>query len=397
MSETEPMFTIDKAAGLRRVLPYNYTYRINAKGRWFSRSLVDVFTEEFKDQPREYYLWAVTKGALTVNSRSVAAEYLIKNGDVICHTTHKHEPPVSDEAIRIVFEDKDLVVVDKPASIPVHPTGRYNHNTITGILKSKEFGYKDVFPVNRLDRLTSGILLLALNKEKASQLSKSFTDRSMQKTYLCRVRGDFPDDSVTCSEPIKVVTNSQGINTVSPDGLPSETEFSKISFDGKTSLVQCQPKTGRMHQIRVHLQFLGFPIANDPLYANEAYWGKDLAKGGGADASEVSKRVKSIKFKRMLAEDKVESSDGKNHEKRFKSDHESASSNPETLESRNHQNGNSNEANALDQDNEDPFPCPWCINPIPDPPEDEKSIFLHAWKYKGDGWEYETEKPAWAK
>ncbi|TPX77076.1 hypothetical protein CcCBS67573_g01666 [Chytriomyces confervae] len=381
------MFTIDKAAGLRRVLPYNYTYRINAKGRWFSRSLVDVFTEEFKDQPREYY--------------AIMGDY---EGSI----------DMSDEAIRIVYEDKDLVVVDKPASIPVHPTGRYNHNTITGILKSKEFGYKDVFPVNRLDRLTSGILLLALNKEKASQLSKSFTDRAMQKTYLCRVRGDFPDGAVTCSEPIKVVTNSQGINTVSPDGLPSETEFSKISFDGKTSLVN--QKLDECIRYASICSFLDFLLQTIPFMRMKrtgvskifhhhtisksdrlSTRGKELAKGGGADASEVSKRIKSIKFKRMLGEDKVESSDGRNHEKRFKSDHDSASSNPETLQSRSHQNVNSNEANAVDKDNEDPFPCPWCISPIPDPPEHEMSIFLHAWKYNGDGWAYETEKPEWAK
>ncbi|KAI8608551.1 pseudouridine synthase [Chytriomyces sp. MP71] len=393
MAEKGAEYLIDIEKGLRRVLPYWHTYRVNAKGRWFNRRLLDVFAEEFKDQQPAYYESAISRGILAVNGNTVSTGYIIKSNDIVTHKTHKHEPPVSAEKIRILRETDDVLVINKPASIPVHPTGRYNYNSVTEILKSKEFGFKNVFSVNRIDRHTSGIVLIALTKDKAAQLSKDLADRNVEKTYLARVKGKFPDGITTCAERIVVVANSVGINHVSPDGLPCETIFERLSFNGKTSVVKCTPKTGRMHQIRIHLQFLGYPISNDPLYASQQLWGPDLGKGGVSNSSEISARVKATKLKRLLGDN---SGSGSASSKRPKSD---ADDQPNLTEAAEGNSGPATQDETKLAANSDflQFPCPGCRNPGPDPTQDELRIFLHALKYRGDDWSYESPEPQWAK
>ncbi|KAJ1788119.1 DRAP deaminase, partial [Coemansia sp. RSA 2399] len=192
-------------------------------------------------------------------------------------------------------------------------------------------GYTGLFPVNRLDRLTSGLMLIGLNANVARNMEVDFRLHRIQKEYICKVKGDFPPEHIVCDQPIRVVAHKLSLNCVDPaDGKPSTTEFQRLSGDGETSIVYCRPKTGRTHQIRVHLQFLGFPIANDPLYCNEDVWGQDLGKDG--------KSVDCV-----------------------------------------------------------PRMCSKCSNPTyPDPTPDELSIWLHAWRYSGPGWTFETPLPAWA-
>ncbi|KAJ3019874.1 UNVERIFIED_CONTAM: hypothetical protein HDU68_010470 [Siphonaria sp. JEL0065] len=377
--EPEPEFMFDVSNGLRRVVPYWHTYKINAKGRWFKRSLIEVFSEEFKDQTREYYFRAIQTGKVSVNNEKKLPDYLIRSGDVIRHSMHRHEPPVTSDPIKIVFQDNETLVVDKPGSIPVHPTGRYQHNTVTGILKSKEYGFTNVFSVNRLDRLTSGILLLALTKERAAQLSTQLADRSVSKTYLCRVRGKFPENTVICTEPILVTSNKLGVNIVSQElGLPCETHFIFQSYnpDSSTSIIQAHPKTGRMHQIRVHLQFLGYPITNDPIYANPEFWGEALGKGGeGVDMQVVSEKIKAAKVQGI-------SEDGEDEVGGIAVNEGRQGVIPSSIE-----------GESLDAQE---FPCPRCAIRLPDPTMDQRRIYLHAWKYSGDGWAYETDIPGWA-
>lgn len=101
----------------------------------------------------------------------------------------------------------------------------------------------------------------------------------LEKEYVCRVVGEFPEHEVVCEEPILVVSYKVGVCRVDPKGKPCQTLFQRLSYNGSTSVVRCLPRTGRTHQIRVHLQFLGHPIVNDPIYNMEA-WGPDRGKGG---------------------------------------------------------------------------------------------------------------------
>ncbi|XP_044727224.1 RNA pseudouridylate synthase domain-containing protein 2-like isoform X4 [Chrysoperla carnea] len=264
--------------GLRKVYPYYFTFTTFTKGRWVGDKILDVFAREFRAHPAEEYERCIEAGTLTVNYEKVSTDYKLKHNDLLANVVHRHEVPVTCQPITVVHMDEDVVVVNKPASIPVHPCGRYRHNTVVFIL-AKEYNLKNLRTIHRLDRLTSGLLLFGRSPKKARQMEHQIRNRLVQKEYVCRVEGEFPEGIIECKEPIEVVSYKIGVCKVSPKGKDCVTIFQKLGFNGKTSIVLCKPKTGRMHQIRVHLQYLGYPVVNDPLYNHEVF-GPNKGKGG---------------------------------------------------------------------------------------------------------------------
>ncbi|XP_077866684.1 uncharacterized protein LOC102802511 [Saccoglossus kowalevskii] len=218
---------------------------------------------------------------ITINGSKASLDYVMKNNDFLESRVHRHEPPVTGQPIDVIVCNDDIAVINKPASIPVHPSGRYRHNTIVFLL-GKEYDLKNLHTIHRLDRLTSGLLMFARSLEMSQKLDSYVRERKLQKTYICRVKGEFPSEPVECCEPIKTMSHKIGVCRVSPEGKECQTNFYRKSYNGTSSVVICEPHTGRMHQIRVHLQYLGYPIMNDPLY-NNPVWGKDVGKGGVND------------------------------------------------------------------------------------------------------------------
>ncbi|KFA62352.1 hypothetical protein S40285_08592 [Stachybotrys chlorohalonatus IBT 40285] len=304
--------------GLRRVQPYHYTYNTYCKGRWRDRSLIDIFESEFRDRPVEYYRRAMESGTIFVNQRVVGPDYIVRNNDLISHTMHRHEPPVTDEPIGIIHEDDELIVINKPAGIPVHTAGRYHFNSVVEILRagrSRDFIPR---PCNRLDRLTSGIMFFAKTPAAADAMMLQIRGRTVRKEYIARVVGHFPDGEIVCDQPILSISPKLGLNRVRANGKPARTVFKRLAYyappgeqDGLAhaaadaarprteqereedkadeihkpwlkkkgySIVRCLPVTGRTHQIRVHLQHLGHPIQNDPIYSNQRVWGLSLGQ-----------------------------------------------------------------------------------------------------------------------
>jgi RluA family pseudouridine synthase len=234
-------------------IKYFYTYETHVKLRWKNKPLIDVLSSEFRTRSREYYLEALKNGTVTVNSKIVSPNYKLKDLDLLCHTIHMHEP--AQPSIDIIKDEDDYVVINKPAGIPVHPTGGYVYYSVTKTL----FGDKKVGCVNRLDMPVSGVLIVVLkNFERVHELLDTAT-----KIYVAKVKGDFPD-YVEVDQPIG--SPKALVHDIDPNGKPSKTLFTKLQYKNGYSLVQCQPITGRTHQIRIHLKYLGFPIVNDILY-----------------------------------------------------------------------------------------------------------------------------------
>lgn len=350
--------------GLRKVQPYFYTYKTFAKGRWYEKSIYSIFCKEFQDHTPEYYKKAIETGKIKVNDKIVSPDYLLKNGDVVSHSIHRHEPPVTAEKIEIIEKTEDFLIINKPASIPVHPSGRYNHNTVLHILMN-EYGYKKLYPSNRLDRLTSGLNIICLNPEKAKAMEFNLRHKTILKEYLARVVGNFPDEEIVCNEPILTVSFKLGLNSVSPDGKPCTTIFKKLSFNGKTSLVLCKPLTGRTHQIRVHLQYLGYPIANDPLYSKTEIWGEQCGKGG-VNKESIDKVIENMM---TMGFPNIDTQDINKNQ------------NAETKE-----NANSTiKEEQADKEKERPSwyveSCDDCVHPKSDPKPHQMCIWLHAYSY----------------
>jgi tRNA pseudouridine synthase 8/2,5-diamino-6-(5-phospho-D-ribitylamino)-pyrimidin-4(3H)-one deaminase len=298
---------------------------------------------------------------------------VVRNGDLISHRTHKHEQPVTSRPIRIVHEDEDLIVVDKPSGIPVHPTGRFRFNSVVMVLKHEQnkvahrmyLGWRSCnrsanLACNRLDRLTSGLFFLAKTAKGAEKMSAQLRGREVRKQYLARVVGEFPLGDVVCDQPLMTVDPKVALNRVVSDGKEARTGFNRISFDGQTSIVRCKPLTGRTHQIRVHLQYLGHPIANDPIYSNPNVWGPQLGKGGAGNTDEITAKLHGI-GKTQIAETYI------------------------------HPKNNDGEKLTGEK-------CADCHTELyTDPGENDLDLWLHALKYyaEDESWGYETPMPEW--
>ncbi|XP_062863199.1 RNA pseudouridylate synthase domain-containing protein 2 [Trichomycterus rosablanca] len=424
--------------GLRKVHPYYFDFKTYCKGRWIGKTLLDVFSSEFRAEPIEYYRRAVKEGRIRLNEIPVEdLNITLKNNDFMRNTVHRHEPPVSSQQLQILVDDGEVVVVDKPASLPVHPCGRYRHNTIIFIL-GKEKGLCGLHTVHRLDRLTSGVLLFARTLEVSKKLDQMVRERQLEKEYVCRVDGEFPDGEIVCEEPILVVSFKVGVCRVDPKGKECRTVFQKLSYNGRSSVVRCLPLTGRTHQIRVHLQFLGFPILNDPIYGSYA-WGPDRGKGGlvgkndqqlldaliDEHRSKESLHLLDISDE-VLAGSRDESNVGpseavlsknesvsgaqKENSCRLSVSLQTEDPNPTTDTSSNDKDAQTHNVHTEEGESppvnrtanpetrvvRDPL-CAECKKVRPDPTEKDLVMYLHALRYKGPDFEYSTQIPDWAK
>ncbi|CDH15361.1 probable Bifunctional protein RIB2 [Zygosaccharomyces bailii ISA1307] len=366
--QEDPEYEVIIDGSLRRISPYYFTYKTFCKLRWRDRNLFEVFVDEFRDRDRGYYEKTIARGSVYLNDTPADLKSIIRNGDLIRHQIHRHEPPVTSRPIKVVYEDANLLVIDKPNGIPVHPTGRYRFNTITKILE-KKLG-QTVHPCNRLDRLTSGLMFMAKTPKGADDMADQLKAREVSKEYVARVVGNFPSGEIVVDNPLKSLEPKLGLNVVcsmEDEGAKhAKTVFRKVSYDGQTSIVKCKPLTGRTHQIRVHLQYLGHPIANDPIYSNPKVWGPQLGKNGQADFDKVISSLNAI--------GRSESAQSWLH--------------------------GESEGELMSEEK-----CPVCeTNLFTDPGPNDLDLWLHAYSYESTElnpqtgqkkWSYETEFPDW--
>lgn len=214
-----------------------------------------------------------TANGITLNGKwAYVAERLRKN-DLVCISIVEEEPsqnivPVNIP-VDIAYEDEDIIVVDKPSNMPIHPSVNNFDNTLANALA---YYYKNarspfVFRcINRLDRDTTGLVLVAKNMLSSSILSNMVRNKDINREYMAIVQGDI-DDSGTIDAPIKRKENSVIERTVSfEDGVSAITHYNKILYKNGFSLVKIKLETGRTHQIRVHMKYINHPLPGDYLY-----------------------------------------------------------------------------------------------------------------------------------
>ena len=217
-------------------------------------------------------------------------------------STLQSEPPINPQ-IRILYEDEVIVVLEKPAPLPVHPCGRFNRNTLQSILE-KVYAPQKPHPAHRLDANTTGLLVVARTKRFASLLQPQFATGEVEKRYLALVHGHPAQDVFDCDLALSEETEHAGARRASDTGLASRTEFRvlKRNSDG-TALIEARPITGRTNQIRIHLWELGFPIVGDQLYLP----GKRLGniQTGAVEDAPLCLPAKSLSFLHPLTRERV--------------------------------------------------------------------------------------------
>ncbi len=231
----------------------------------------------------EYSRSAVEKlienGEILVNNQQVKTKYTLKSGDEISVNFNELTKDAALIEIPIIYEDENVVVINKPVGVLSHSKGTFNkEGTVATWLKHhvKKENSSDEFwntnragIVHRLDRATSGVMICAKNEASASHLGKQFSDRNVKKTYYAVVTGELtiPSGSIDIPlerNPKKPATFRAGVN-----GKSALTEFKTKQTNGMYSLVELRPKTGRTHQLRVHLHYLKHPIVGDEFYGGE--------------------------------------------------------------------------------------------------------------------------------
>jgi 23S rRNA pseudouridine1911/1915/1917 synthase len=196
------------------------------------------------------------------------------------------EPDVP-RSFGVAYEDEWFLAVDKPPGLPVHPTARYLHNTLTGLLDERYGRAGRPVLVHRLDSETSGLVLCARTPEAERAAKRLFAKREVRKTYLAVVRGVLDPPAGRVEAPIGPDRESAirvKMGCRDPYGLPALTEYRMLETRGGYCLVEARPRTGRQHQIRVHLAHIGHPIVGDKMYGpDESLFLEYVEHGPSAD------------------------------------------------------------------------------------------------------------------
>lgn len=247
---------------------------------------------QLKGVPKSMIYRIIRKGEVRVNKGRVKAEYKLQADDVVrippVKTSAKEQAPISNKLQQvaqleqqIVFEDDVLLVLNKPSGLAVHGGSGLSFGVIEA-LRSLRPEARFLELVHRLDRDTSGILLVAKKRSALRNLHEQLRNKTIQKEYLALVRGQWQSHCKSVNAPLNKneLASGERIVRVSEQGKPSETRFSIEERYGQTAtLIKAMPITGRTHQIRVHTQYAGHPIALDSKYGDQDFDQKMQAVG----------------------------------------------------------------------------------------------------------------------
>ena len=266
------------ASPLPGSVPYDNYRPVLVPASCDSSSLLDFLCKVFPHHSREKWSQLCEAGRFQAYDGSPASgARTIRAGEKYnFHMPGIVEPDVNAD-IRILHEDEAIIVVNKPAPLPMHPSGRFNKNTLQYFL-AHAYSPQRPRPAHRLDANTTGVVVWTRTRHFAKMLHPQFSDGRLEKVYLVRTWGQPDSDEFSCAAPISAEPGIIGSRCVDDEaGLEALTEFCVIHrlTDG-TTLLEARPRTGRTNQIRIHLWQLGLPVCGDPAYLREGKIGSSM-------------------------------------------------------------------------------------------------------------------------
>ncbi|MGL4695382.1 RluA family pseudouridine synthase [Enterococcus larvae] len=233
-----------------------------------------VLSERVSYSRSQIQLW-LKEQMVTVNGEVVRSNYKVKNGDEV---EIKIPEPVElvieaeDIPLTVVYEDQDVAVIDKPQGMVVHPAAGHANGTLVNALM---YHIKDLSSINgvirpgivhRIDKDTSGLLMVAKNDKAHESLAEQLKEKTSVRKYLALVHGEIGHDKGQIDAPIGRSKADRKMQDVIENGKPAVTHFEVVERFKDYTLIELQLETGRTHQIRVHMKYIGHPVAGDPLY-----------------------------------------------------------------------------------------------------------------------------------
>ena len=244
---------------------------------------IDKFlTAMFPVLSREGWQKRILDNIVLLNDLQIKPSKKLSEGDIVQFSFLKRPEPEVNKNYKILCEDNNFLIIDKPSGIPVHPSGIYFENTLTRMLESSL--HRKLLPAHRLDRETSGILIFCKDKRTVARMQILFKTEKIQKEYLVLVEGDFPEEGIVAEgflvpDQYSLVRKKRKYLTGKlSEGEYAHTSFSLICKKNSMSLLRVCLRTGRTHQIRAVLYSLGYPVVGDLIYGvDEKFYLKFIA------------------------------------------------------------------------------------------------------------------------
>ncbi|MEA0554359.1 RluA family pseudouridine synthase [Lysinibacillus irui] len=248
-----------------------YTIEEQQQGERIDKALSSLQTEWSRTQIGNW----ISEGIIQVNGEAVKAKYKVKAGDIIAIDVPEVEEldvVAENLDLDIVYEDADVLVVNKPKGMVVHPApGHMTGTLVNGLM----YHCKDLSGINgvlrpgivhRIDKDTSGLLMVAKNDTAHESLVNQLVNKTVTRKYIALVHGHIAHDKGTIDAPIGRDQKDRQKQAVVDNGKHAVTHFQVVERFGDYTLVECRLETGRTHQIRVHMNYIGFPLVGDPKY-----------------------------------------------------------------------------------------------------------------------------------
>ena len=240
-----------------------------------------VIVSELKEYSREFIMRLIDEEKVLVNNKKVKASYRVKENDEIELTIDEPKDLSNvpqDIPLDVVYEDEDIIVINKPRDFVVHPSNGHEDGTLVNALLhhcndlSGINGVKRPGIVHRIDKDTTGLLVVAKNDEAHEFLANQLSDHTLHREYIALVKGVIKENDGKIIAPIgRDKYNRQKMAVDTKNGKEAVTNFHVLKRFNQYTLVSCVLETGRTHQIRVHMNYIGYPIEGDPVYGPRSH------------------------------------------------------------------------------------------------------------------------------